>query len=135
MAFLRGNKRIIKIALLILLGILLIIISSFAGDGDGASDAECSLDKYRIGLEEDLKSLCHSVEGVGRCKVFITLERGEQNTYRGSSVVETKPPKVLGVTVVCDGADRDSVKRDLTDMCTSLFGIGSNRVAVLKLNS
>jgi stage III sporulation protein AG len=55
--------------------------------------------------------------------------------YKGSSVVERKPPKVKGVTIACRGADSDGVRSQLTEMMTALFDIGSNRVAILKLNS
>lgn len=134
-SFIKENKRLVRIAALIAIGVILIFISSAFGSEKKDTDKAMSLDEYREELESRLESLCHSVDGVGRCRVFVTLERGEQNTYKGSVVIETKPPKVLGVTVVCAGADSDYVKSQLVDMCVALFGIGSNRVAVLKLNS
>ena len=94
-----------------------------------------TLDEYREQLESEVAALCSSVSGVGKCRVFITFERGAASTYRGSSVIETKPPLVLGVSVVCSGGDSDRVRSELTDMLTALFSIGSNRVSVLKLNS
>ena len=93
------------------------------------------LGEYKERTEGELESLCHSVSGVGRCRVYLTLARGEKNSYKGSTVIETKPPEVLGVTVICDGGDKDSVRLALVDMLTALFNIGSNRVAILKLNS
>ena len=121
---------------MVALGILLVLSSSSAKDKKSESDnAEISLDEYRARLEGEVASLCSSVEGVGTCKVFITFERGAQNVYKGSSVIETKPPRVQGVTVVCRGAESDVIKSRLTDMMTALFDIGSNRVAILKLNS
>ena len=93
-----------------------------------------TLEEYRQKLEEELVSLCTSVEGVGKCRVFITFDKGAQNTYKNGTLIETKPPHVSGVTVVCDGGESDRVKSSLTKMITALFGIGSNRVAILKLN-
>ena len=135
-AFIKENKNFRKAAALIAVGIILIFISSSFGNqkADNKTD-EITLDEYKERLEEDISSICSDVSGVGKCRVFITLERGEQNTYKGSSVIETKPPKVLGVTVVCRGADSDYVRSELTDMLTALFDIGANRVAILKLNS
>lgn len=134
-AFIKENKRILKIGLIAALGIVLILISSSVGASEkNEKDGEITLDEYKERLEAELSDLCSDVQGVGKCRVFVTFERGEQNTYKGSAVTETKPPKVLGITVICKGADSDRVRSELTDMLTSLFDIGSNRVAVLKLN-
>jgi hypothetical protein len=120
---------------MILLGIILIFVSSSFEKKEKDSQDGIALDEYKLRLENEIASICSDVFGVGKCRVFITLERGEQNVYKGSSVIETKPPKVLGVTVVCRGADSDYVRAELTDMLTALFDVGSNRVAILKLNS
>ena len=134
--FFKGNKGAFRVGLLILIGILMIFFSASSCQGGTEEDSSVtSLDEYKEKTEGELESLCHSVAGVGRCRVYLTLARGEKNTYKGTSVIETKPPEVLGVTVVCDGGDKDGVKLALVDMLTALFNIGSNRVAVLKLNS
>ena len=122
-----------KALILLIVGILLIVISSFGKDSAKESEGE-SLSEYKERLEGEIASLCSDVDGVGKCKVFITFERGEQNIYKGSLVTESKPPKILGVTVICRGAGSDEVRHELTEMLTALFDIGSNRVAVLKLN-
>lgn len=134
--YIRNNKKVWRIAALIAVGIFLIAISSSVGNKkEESKSSEMTLEEYKESLEAELVSLCSDIDGVGKCRVFITFERGELNTYKGSSVIETKPPRVLGVTVVCRGADSDYVKAELIDMITALFDIGSNRVAVLKLNS
>ena len=135
--YIKNNKKIIAFALLLLFGVIL-IFSSSAFDGTKQTDTKkdtLSLDEYKAKLESEVASLCSSVDGVGKCRVFITFERGEQSLYKGSSVTEIKPPRVQGVSVVCRGADSDYVRSRLTEMITALFDIGSNRVAVLKLNS
>ena len=135
-SFIEGNKRLWKVGLVIALGVVLIIISSFFGaDTEKEDTGVRSLEEYKAELEGELAELCSDVQGVGRCKVLITFERGAQSTYKGSNLIENKPPKVLGVTVVCRGADSDYVKSELTKMITALFDIGANRVAILKLNS
>lgn len=133
-SFLQSNKKLWKVWLFIALGVALILISATFGEKTEESAQAITLDEYKEKLEGELVSLCSEVSGVGRCKVFITFERGVQNTYKGSIVIESKPPKVLGVTVICRGADSDYVKRELTNMITALFDIGANRVAILKLN-
>ena len=125
-----------KAALLVAIGATIIIFSLLSGSmqtGEGAR--EMTLDEYRAELEEEVAAMCSAVDGVGKCKVFITFERGEQTTYKGSALLEVKPPKVLGVTVVCRGAESSRVRSDLTNMLSALFDIGANRIAILKLNS
>lgn len=134
--FFKGRKGSLRVALLVLIGVLLIFFSGSACFESEPSDSGGnSLEEYKERTEGELESLCHSVRGVGRCRVYLTLARGEKNSYKGSTVIETKPPEVLGVTVICDGGDKDSVRLALVDMLTALFNIGSNRVAILKLNS
>ena len=125
-----SKKRLAAIALAFLLGILLIMLPLFGGKEEERSDD--TLSGYKLELEEEVASLASAVKGVGKCRVLITFERGAQNTYKGGELVETRPPLVLGVTVVCDGADSDLVRARLTEMLTALFGIPSSRVAVLK---
>ena len=133
--FIKENKNFRRAAIMIALGIILIFISSSFAKSEDKGSGEITLDEYKERLEDEIASICSDVDGVGKCRVFITLERGEQNVYKGTSVIETKPPKVLGVTVICRGANSDTVRAELTDMLTALFDIGSNRVAILKLNS
>jgi len=129
----KENKKLAVYILIALIGIVFVLISG----GVSATEADASLgsEEYRAMLEEKVAKLCSSVEGVGKCKVFITFKRGEQNTYKGSNLVESRPPEVLGVTVVCSGGDSERVKGELSDMLSALFDIGYNRIAILKLNS
>lgn len=129
----KKRKRLCVSVLLILLGVVLIALSSVNTGGD--SEEKISLSEYKKSLETELEELCSSVRGVGKCKVMVTFERGEENTYKGSSLIETKPPRVLGVSIVCKGADSDSVRAELFEMVGALFDIGSNRISILKLNS
>lgn len=136
--YVKENKRILLIAGFALFGIFLVIISSSIGNGERSVSADGgteTLEEYKIRLEGEIESLCSDVAGVGKCRVFITFERGAQNSYKGGTVIETKPPKVLGVTVICKGGESDSVRQELSDMICAIFDIGYNRVAILKLNS
>ena len=126
--FFKGKKKIALIIILVSLGLMLVALSSL-----GSSEAEDSsgLSEYKEELEKRLEKLCSEVDGVGRCTVMVTFSRGEENTYKGSRLVESKPPEVLWVTVVCDGGESAAVKARLSQMLCALFNIGANRVAVL----
>ena len=128
--YFKGRRRLLYVIIPLLLGLMLLVLPMSASGGD-ESTAQ-TLEEYKASLEEEVASLASGVRGVGKCRVLITFERGTQNTYKGGELIETRPPLVLGVTVVCDGAESDRVRASLTEMITALFGIPSNRVAVLK---
>ncbi len=126
------NKKMILIITLLIFGLLIAALGQTAENDEGKGEE--TLDEYKLRLEEELAKLCTSVEGVGRCTVTVSFKKGAENTYKGGKLTETKPPELLGVIVVCRGAENDTVRRELTELFTSLFDIPSNRVAILKLN-
>ena len=105
--YLRSRPSFAVIIAVALLGLLLIIASSVTPSVEDKSE------------EESLSEICSSIEGVGRCRTVITYaeEDGE----------------VFAVAVLCEGADSVFVKERVYKLITSLYGIGSNRVAVLKI--
>ena len=120
------------ILIFIVVGVLLLCISSFGvGEEEVKGD---SLADYKVRLEEELCEFISSVEGAGRCKVMISFSEGERSEYRGTVKTADYPPKILGVTVLCKGGEKESVRRDITEMLSSLYDIGSNRICVLKLS-
>ena len=129
----KDKKKLSAVIILIAVGIMLVAVSGASEESGGKQ--EISLAEYKAELEDELENMCSSIKGVGKCRVMLTFERGEENTYKGSSLVESKPPRVLGVSVVCRGADSPEIKRALVDMLSALFDIGTNRISVLKLNS
>lgn len=77
-------------------------------------EAESELD-----AEQMLEQSCAMIEGVGRCNVIITYtEDGE---------------RVYAVAVLCDGGESLQVRSSLTELISSLYGIGTNRISVLKI--
>ena len=129
------NKKTAVIVLLLGIGVLLLMLSSRPVSQSEAAEESENLNEYKQRLEGELAEICSSVKGVGKCRVTLTFERGEEKIYKGSALIESKPPKVLGVTVVCRGADSDAVRAEIVSMMSALFDIGANRIAVLKLNS
>ena len=126
--FFKERRKIALILILASLGLMLIAISSVSSE---QTEESAGLSEYKEELEKSLEKLCAEVDGVGRCSVMVTFSRGEENTYKGNQLTESKPPRVLGVSIVCDGGDSATVKAELTQMICALFDIGSNRVAVL----
>lgn len=117
LAFIKGNKRAALAILLALVGLVLI----FAGVSSGGGGEE------RDSLEEQLEQMCSSLSGVGSCRVMLTYKVTE-GRY-GSPDTKT----VESVAVICKGADRAGVRKELTDMLSALFGIGANRIHISKM--
>jgi stage III sporulation protein AG len=130
LSFILENK---KTAILLALAVLGLLIACAFSSGDTATSEESSLSEYELDLENQLSSLCSSVKGVGKCRVHVSFATGEENIYRGGVLIETKPPRVLGVVVVCDGGDKASVRAELSELLSALFDIGSNRIKISKL--
>ena len=99
-----------KIPLLLLVGVALIALSLTMGQGREAKDE---------GMEARIAEMCSMTEGVGDCRVMITYSDNGDEVY--------------AVAVLCSGADSPAVRQRLTDMVCSLFGIGANRVSILKI--
>ncbi len=67
---------------------------------------------------DELAAVCSEIDGVGECRVLVTYKDGE----------------VYAVAVICEGAESLKTKEKIIELVTSIYGIGSNRVTVQKLN-
>ena len=106
-------------------------------------------------LEERITTLLQRVDGVGSCRVLVTLESGAQAVYAADTVTsadtatetyltvdtDTGPvgllltriqPTVKGVAVVCDGGDDPAVCARVTQVVATAFHISDRRVRVVK---
>lgn len=126
----RDKKTLVTVAIG-LVGILLVLLS--LGGGSDTEIPKDGLEEYKSRLEAELEALCESIDGAGRCRVTVSFSEGERLEYKGSSLIGSEPPRVLGITVVCEGGDDSYIKNSISDCMTALFDIGSNRVCVLKL--
>ena len=102
----RGGGRY---ALIALLGVVLLLL---CGVGiEPTADATVQTEEERI------CEMCSLLDGVGECRVMLSRD-GE---------------RVVAVTVLCDGADSVATRARITDMLSSFYGIGANRISVLKI--
>lgn len=108
-------------------------------------------------LETKLEQMISSMSGVGAVRVIVTVASSDEYIFAENLKTETdgdsvltdrnviisenkegggpveksiKNPDVLGVAVVCQGADSLIVKSEIVSLITSLFGIGADRVYV-----
>jgi stage III sporulation protein AG len=166
-SFFLGDKKKAKIIVAVgLIGIVLIFASEML-EGDNksdtvSSDTQSNYTEYTQELEERLTSFISSIDGVGECKVMITLQNTSESVYATNNeyksdddstnskdeyvfydassgetpvLIKEYMPQVQGVTVVCSGGDDVIIKEKIIESVTSLFNIPSNRVSVSKIKS
>ncbi len=114
-------------------------------------------------LESKMEKLLEQIHGAGKVEVLLTLEEGESKEYQtnlhqtvgenqnqlqretvlisqGSGqeqpvVVTSQYPVYRGAVVVCQGADRASVRLDILNAVSSLTGLGSNKIQIIKMQT
>ena len=146
-----------------LAGIVLIALSEIfprEKGTDTAASVTVSGDQVEAALEERITALLRQVEGVGSCRVMVTLESGSRAVYAADTVsatgadgsvslsesylkVETGTgpvglllahvqPTVKGVAVVCDGGGNAAVQQRVIQVVSTAFHISERRVCVVK---
>lgn len=111
--------------------------------------------------QERLENLLSHIEGVGRVKLLLSQARSAESVYQtdtrrtgGDSgyteelttvffqssgaqkepvVTMTRDPVYRGAVVVCDGADSASVRLSVINAVSSLTGLGSDKITVVKM--
>lgn len=111
--FLSSKSPTVKIGAILLVGLLLVLLSSLLG-GEGKAEAKDE--------ESRAEEMCSLIEGVGDCRVMMT--------YREDGGEE----KVYAVLVLCDGGESVAVRERITSLFCSLYGIGSHRVEIQRLS-
>ena len=107
--FIKSSDKMPVLGIVFILGICFILIGNLGFKGN-------------LGGEEDkVEKICSMIDGVGECRVIMT--------YREVEGVDS----VYAVTVLCEGAESVGVCRDITEMISSLYGIGYNRVEIFLL--
>jgi type III secretory pathway lipoprotein EscJ len=116
--YIKEHKDATKILLVLVVGMIFIFVGVKGSDTEGNKVGTVS-------LEDQLADICSSVDGVGACRVLIYYV---ENGTRYSS-----EKRVASVVVVCEGADSIEIRKELTDMLASFFGIGANRIRIEKM--
>lgn len=129
----KGRKIILIVGLV---GLALILLSHFLTPANEVSSVPSGdLDAYTKALEDQMTAIISDMEGVGNCRVMITLENGMEYLYDGDAVLVTEIlPTVKGVVVVCEGGDDPTVCARIQNAVTTALHITSKRVCVTKLS-
>lgn len=126
-------------------------------DMNSVSETKTDTLSYEEALEKRLEEIVSSVDGVGDCKVMITLEKDDRKIFAKDSYSEenenkyeyvivrnrngnddglvesTVMPEIRGVAVVCDGGDSAVVRTEVVSLISSVFSVSSARISVSKM--
>lgn len=151
-----GLFRQYRYALLVVaVGLVLMLLPT--GKSEPSLEATVPVQTEEQDLSRQLELLLGKIEGAGKVQVLLSLATGEQVLYQtdtqtngtdnrqdtvlitGSDRTQTgliqqvKPPTYLGAVVVCQGADRASVRLAVVDAVSKLTGLGADKISVLKM--
>ena len=145
-------------AIIFLIGIVLLLLPQ-----QEAAEMQIQLDESQVqnhNLEERLENLLSQVEGAGKVDVLLSYERGEVRDYQEDKTkrqdetreefqtetvfydtqngdtpvcVSVSYPTYRGAVVVCQGADKASVRFNILKAVSSLTGLGSDHITVIKM--
>lgn len=143
---LKENKSKIIISILVILGVALILLSSFDLSKKENDSSQSKL--YTEELERKIEDFLTSVDGINKANVILTLDTSNENVYAQSSsgldyilTTDGKPisvteiyPTVRGVAISCTGGDRDDIKKKVTELISAYLGISSNRIKIVGID-
>ncbi len=167
--FIKSEKGSRIIVFMGLAGLLCILLSSWlAPDGEEkpAAETERSVsehqdaEQYVDTLERRLEDMLMKTEGVGRCRVMITVSGSPSYSYAqdaeqyadedsqeikrrhvildeetgdGALVEYTENPEVVGVIIACEGGGNNVVREQIYKAAGAVLDISSDRICVTKL--
>lgn len=153
----RGRELATKyryVLLVVLLGVGLMLLPT--GSRESAPESGTAPQTQRD-LQEDLAQMLSHLEGAGKVRVLLTEAEGESTYYQSDEDTRTDsaktdtvlitgsdrgqtglvrrvdPPRYQGAVVLCQGADRASVRLAVVEAVANATGLPSNRISVLKL--
>lgn len=142
--------------LVLLFGIMLMLLPQKLEKQDTDTIASDGVQQEDT-IEERLTALLESIDGAGRVCVMLTLETGSVTTFQQDTdritatdreelhqetvlldkdqplVSKMTYPIYRGAVVICQGADRPSVKLNVIRAVSSLTGLGSDKITVIKM--
>ena len=160
----KNSDKKLKLALIIGIAGMLMLGISEAVPHEKKSDTpqSTSYSEYNDELEQKTERIISSIDGVGECRVMITLKNSNESVYAknyqensndsnysheseyvlydgesGESPVLIKEyfPEIKGVVVLCSGADDTAVRESVINCVSALFGIPTTKISVTRLGS
>lgn len=148
--------------IIVLAGLILVSVSSRkSGAAQQETTAATAEQTGKTDLTQQLTQLLAQMDGVGKVQVMLSVSVGETTYYysdedivtgEGSSsvrkdtviitdsarnqtalVTRVVPAQYAGAVVVCQGADRPSVRLAVVEAVSKATGLGADHISVLKM--
>ncbi|MBQ2725335.1 MAG: hypothetical protein IJF78_06500 [Clostridia bacterium] len=138
------DRKKLTVILMAAAGIALILLGNLGGKKETTEYTDVKF--YTEYLEERVRKLCVSVEGIEEAAVFLTLDCSSEYVYSetgasdvliltGSSgeeavLLQEIYPRVRGVAVVCTGGDLPRIRETVTELLSAALDLPSHRIKV-----
>lgn len=152
-----------RIPLLFLaLGAAILVLTAPSGNHTETPAVQTTDDaQYLAQMEDSLRTILSRIEGVGKVELMLSLESGREQLYqtdrrstdgdisrtqevttvfetasgaqKSAVVARTRYPVFLGAVVVCQGGGNAGVRLAVVQAVSSLTGLGSDKITVIKM--
>ncbi|MBQ6067798.1 MAG: hypothetical protein IJK89_13390 [Clostridia bacterium] len=156
-----GEKKPLLILGIGLVGMLCLLLSG-GGSKTEKKDAPPDTAGAQETVTKQLEALLRTVDGVGKVKVYVTVERLQANVYAVNTEQSSEPdraernekyvltetgndteglvlytvtPQIRGVAVSCEGGGSGVVRQEVTKLISAALGISANRIWVTKMQT
>ena len=144
--------------IVVLVGVILMCLPAGKDLADPEQEATSEQTAVtEVCLEDSLAAILSQIKGAGKVEVLLTEAKGAETVYQSDSsmggdstrldtvtvtdkertqnglVRQINPPSYQGAIVVCQGADSPSVRLAIVQAVSSVTGLGSDHITVLKM--
>lgn len=149
------------ILLVLAIGLLLMVFPEEKKEAISSSAAMGRQEVKQNSLQKELEQILSQLEGAGKVQVLLTEAMGQQTYYQtdqnarktmdseemqkdtviltqadrsgGGLVSRIDPPKFLGAVVLCQGADKATVRLAVVEAVATATGLGADKISVCKM--
>lgn len=149
------------ILLVLAIGLLLMVFPEEKKEAISSSAAMERQEVKQNSLQKELEQILSQLEGAGKVQVLLTEAMGQQTFYQtdqnvrktmdseemqkdtviltqadrsgGGLVSRIDPPKFLGAVVLCQGADKATVRLAVVEAVATATGLGADKISVCKM--
>lgn len=150
------------VILIVLIGIVFMMLPTHSKSQSSVSEsATVVTPQPQADLAEDLEKILSQIHGVGKVRVLLTVSTGERIIYQEDTQISSNDtsstvqkdtviitgsdrtqqalishvlsPTYLGAIIVCQGADRASVKLAVLDAVSKITGLSADMISVVKM--
>ena len=143
------------------IGLLLMVFPEEKKEAISSSAAMGRQEVKQNSLQKELEQILSQLEGAGKVQVLLTEAMGQQTYYQtdqnarktmdseemqkdtviltqadrsgGGLVSRIDPPKFLGAVVLCQGADKATVRLAVVEAVATATGLGADKISVCKM--